>query len=265
MTDKSKIKLNVAGVMIETSKTILMQSDYLKELLKLEDGEIFIDYDFKIFSHVLSFLRDPLYKFKSKYSHALDFFDVSYKLGNLYDKRKCENCRITFEIIHDKKLNKYYCSSCICEVNNCDNIKNINFSNSIYCIDHECYHCFELKLDRYNFCIDHKCKYCDNCFNIAVNENIIYCNNHICHGINCDKKIAHTMTKYCIDHSCEYTNCNNFKYVGKYCNYHVCDYTSNCHNLSNYIYCDDHTIECSKNIISVVMICFLILIIIKYI
>ncbi len=58
-----KITLNVGGKKCETLKSTLMKMPYFKTYFESwdHDQEIFLDLDFKIFTHVLNKMRDPNY------------------------------------------------------------------------------------------------------------------------------------------------------------------------------------------------------------
>ncbi len=81
------IKLNVGGKLFETNLDTIQQSSYLKCLIKYDyekDKVIFIDRSYHIFKHVISLLRNPEYKYPSKYKDELDFYGIDIPM-NLCD------------------------------------------------------------------------------------------------------------------------------------------------------------------------------------
>ena len=65
-----RIKLNVGGIIFETTDDTLKRSQYFKSYLEnWNHDEIFIDRSPRIFKHVLDLLRDPTYDFPIKYKN----------------------------------------------------------------------------------------------------------------------------------------------------------------------------------------------------
>lgn len=240
MEDTNIIQLNVGGKLISTSKSVLMGSGYFKGLLEIGTSEIFIDFDPKIFRHVLSFLRDPLYKFNNKYLFALDFFDIYYEKNNLYEKIvvKCGRCDKMIVSFNNKTNKCVSCLDCTCIMNNC-NLMKLRVSGAQYCQTHGCRYCNKLVISDSGCCIDHKCsiKSCSNCKQIDKKHCDIHnCNYFLCKNMVCDGK------KYCVEHICEKSDCNNDKRKNtSFCGEHLCQYSDDCIKLStDYKYCGKH-------------------------
>lgn len=61
----NSIKLNIGGVRIETYTSTLLQLDYFKAKLERwnnEETELFVDYDYDLFKHLVNKLRDASYE-----------------------------------------------------------------------------------------------------------------------------------------------------------------------------------------------------------
>jgi hypothetical protein len=78
------IKLNVGGIKIETYKSTLLQLDYFKAKLERwnenDETELFVDYDYDIFKHLINKLRDSSYKMpKNKnVENMCNYFGYNY-------------------------------------------------------------------------------------------------------------------------------------------------------------------------------------------
>jgi hypothetical protein len=88
-----KIVLDVGGVRMTTTKSVLLRSPFFRG--KLDEwnnvDEIFIDQDPKIFSHVLNYLRDPIYVVPKKYRENFDRLLQYYSTPTSHSNELNEN------------------------------------------------------------------------------------------------------------------------------------------------------------------------------
>jgi len=108
-----RIKLNVAGEIIETYKeTLINNSVYFNNIFtKFEHNTtepIFIDEDPTIFKHILNYLRDPRYPIPFNLEYKLDWYginkiDLNSEINNI-EKENLEIKKIE-SIKYDDKFN----------------------------------------------------------------------------------------------------------------------------------------------------------------
>lgn len=173
------IKLNVGGVVFETSKDVLNKSAYFKTMLEdcdhTSDNIIFVDRSAHIFKHVLAYLRDDTYLYPIKYEKELQYFLINYtKFVDPIEKiyREIKNIKSALDDIN-------YIQD---RIGNMD-IKINNLSEQI------------------NTVWDNKkpnnCKYpdCTNCCHILK-----VCADHIEQCVLCGARTIHPRHLYCYDH-----------------------------------------------------------------
>lgn len=88
MSSDKRVKLNVGGQIFETSvDTLISSSVYFSVKLSRHnyEDELFIDRDPKIFSHILSYLRDSRYPFPNELKYEFDYYGISYGQTNGMD------------------------------------------------------------------------------------------------------------------------------------------------------------------------------------
>lgn len=137
----SIIILDVGGSLFKTTKETLCKSAYFETLLS-ENWEgsnsepIFIDQSPKLFKHVLCFLRDPKYRYPTKYQYLLDFYLIKYTPENLYDESESiiEILKIVNYNIGKSKISESnhenFCITRGCIELQMENVKTIYNSNS---------------------------------------------------------------------------------------------------------------------------------------
>lgn len=255
--DSKIIILDVCGTIIKTQKDILLKSGYFTMIFENKSYDptevFFIDFSPNIFHHVLSFMRNPLHPFPIKYSYALDFFDVNYKLCELFNPKTemCSNCNNYFNIFSLKK--KSLCNNCICNYKDCTN--RISYSDSHYCSRHECTvtHCKNYVFsNKCILCEDHKCSYSITCFNKVIKD-YKYCKGHKCKHELCSDSVYINLPNSCLTHKCRYKECNQASNkISGFCNQHMCSVVGcGCSvSLPNNTSCVDHMCkynDCTKS------------------
>lgn len=87
------IKLNVGGIIFETTKSTLSLSLFFEKALSdtwKKDEVLFVDRSPKIFEHVLCLMRDVKYEYPKKYLSELDFYQITILPRNI----ECEYANI---------------------------------------------------------------------------------------------------------------------------------------------------------------------------
>nr|QBK89914.1 MAG: BTB/POZ domain protein [Pithovirus LCPAC101] len=85
----SIVYLNVGGQRFETTEVTLSKSSYFSGICRMKGGSIestseqpyFIDRDPKPFTHILSVLRNPEYKYPEKYKDELEYYQILFKVN----------------------------------------------------------------------------------------------------------------------------------------------------------------------------------------
>ena len=82
------IKLNVGGKIFETTRHTLTLSSYFNSYFSRWNNQsiIFIDRSYKLFEHVLAFLRNPNYPFPVQHKDELDFYGINHDFGDYKDQ-----------------------------------------------------------------------------------------------------------------------------------------------------------------------------------
>lgn len=137
------IKINVSGTIFETTKTTILKINYFKYLLEDSNLDLnitipFVDRPAHIFKHVLALAQDDIYPYPIKYKSELDFYDVVYDVGKLYNP--IEDKLIKYI---DKKLNNItslmsnsYKTPGICKRYNCNLSEYTTHNTYGFCYEH---------------------------------------------------------------------------------------------------------------------------------
>lgn len=157
----TSIKINVSGVIFETTRETILKINYLKYLLDDTNLDLnttipFINRPAHIFKHILALAQDDNYLYPIKYQNELDFYDITYDVGKLYDPVGLgfnntqthidkNICQLSKDM--DNKINKLYdvisgfqnfehkeIDSCNRE--NCDAKKDTENNTRGYCYEH---------------------------------------------------------------------------------------------------------------------------------
>ena len=171
------IKVNISGIIFETTVDTLKKINYFKYILEDTNYDntqvLFVDRPAHIFKHVLALAGDQNYSYPLKYKNELDFYDVPYDLSKLY-RPKCEHTNKIKklektvneqknkiikleEMLNDNKNKKCTIPSCRKSINTWKTYCRIHKNRCQYIADNHYYDCHE---------------YCDN------SKGEIFCNKH---------------------------------------------------------------------------------------
>lgn len=244
------IHLLVQGTEFHTSRQVLEQSLYLKELLALKEESDEKDDILKIdnitpliFQCLVASLTTNI-NIPEEIALLYDFLNIDRRLEGLehyhcksnncnkisIDYKYCDIHRCKIKKCCNEKINNKYCEYHNCVVKGCTHSVNVDKSGEKYCKQHTCV---------YNDCI-------------RAREYGEYCNSHVC----CVKKCNNlAIGKYTIDgkreynickiHKCDVKQCYTIKGLGEYCKYHTC-LISDCPNIicnNNMRICTQHKCE----------------------
>ena len=80
--------MNVGGKIFETTRHTLTLSSYFNSYFSRWNSQsiIFIDRSYKLFEHVLAYLRNPNYPFPVQHKDELDFYGINHDFGDYKDQ-----------------------------------------------------------------------------------------------------------------------------------------------------------------------------------